>query len=338
MEPIIIREDLTAPDGTLAPLRIVVYDNNSRFINSMHSLVCPHVDHKWYLIAEIGAELSTEQFFGGPMKVFEGVTWTLHTMDEDYQPLVDDLKSKAVGYLAERFPADGVRKNRFTDWEPVLISPMPVSLVNAWRDELEGMPDDEAEIVQTAFDEMNRGYNAAEAEKAETAAHNVYHEVRFADEIDAADIPGTPIPSREELAAWKAGQTAAEQDQIIYENRKQTLGTKRAGRFIARQRAIAKKKAAQIINLDDAEGKPLPSMHSSMVLLTEDGPTDQGALHRAIAIARDLVRLGHWDGRSEIRIADPYAIYNRVEHFVTVAYEPDYRALVVRKAEKPQGE
>jgi hypothetical protein len=89
-----------------------------------------------------------------------------------------------------------------------------------------------------------------------------------------------------------------------------------------------------VFNLADANGRPFPPMDSRKVLLTEDGLIDQGALHRAIAIARELCRMGRWDGQEFIRIADPYGIYNSLDQYVylvTVAGE-----LTVRKALAPQ--
>lgn len=329
MEPIIIREDLIAPDGTHAPLRIVVYDRYSRFLNSMHSLVSPAQDHKWYVIAEVGAELSTQDFFGGPMAVFEGITWTRHTMDEDYQPLVDELRGRVTEYLDERFPADGVRKDRFADFEPVLITPMPVDFVQALHDELSGMPEEEfsdplpfdGPIQDDADDE-------ADLRRAE-------HGTPAYDGWDHTDEERVSQMIEKEIALAKE-----EQEQSFYENRKATLGAKRAGRFIALQRWHEKRKkaaaAADVIDLNQAGGNPLVSINSQMVNMTFDGPTDEGARHRAIVIARDLCRLGHWDGKDPIRIADPYGIYNRVDQYVTIAYEAEYGEIVVRKAEKPQ--
>lgn len=92
---------------------------------------------------------------------------------------------------------------------------------------------------------------------------------------------------------------------------------------------------AHVINLNDATGKPLPYMNPEAVRMTEDGHIDQGAHHRAIAIARDLLRLGHWDGQQIIRIADPYKIFNNLDNYCTVAYEDEYGELVVRHAEPP---
>lgn len=92
---------------------------------------------------------------------------------------------------------------------------------------------------------------------------------------------------------------------------------------------------AHIINLNDAYGKPLPYMNPEAVRMTEDGHIDQGAHHRAIAIARDLLRLGHWDGQQIIRIADPYKIFNSLDNYCTVAYEEEYGELVVRRADAP---
>lgn len=374
MEPIIIREDLIAPDGTHAPLRIVVYDRYSRFLNSMHSLVSPAQDHKWYVIAEVGAELSTQDFFGGPMAVFEGITWTRHTMDEDYQPLVDELRGRVTEYLDERFPADGVRKDRFADFEPVLITPMPVDFVQALHDELSGMPEEEfsdplpfdGPVQDDADDSALLGplpipgqdvnaFFAKAVESLTTALPTLPPftpgPLKFFDDssFNDDDAPSSginltlamiPDDSPLATASYEERKAAVDPEKSFYENRKATLGAKRAGRFIALQRWHEKRKkaaaAADVIDLNQAGGNPLVSINSQMVNMTFDGPTDAGALHRAIVIARDLCRLGHWDGKEPIRIADPYGIYNRVDQFVTCGYEAEYGEIVVRKAEKPE--
>lgn len=173
MEPIIIREDLIAPNGTSAPLRIVVYGRPSKFIEYMHGFVSPATDYTWYIVAEVGMELTEEEFFGGPLAVFEGVLWTRHTMAEDYQPLVDELRAQVVAYLAERFPADGIRQDRFADWEPVIVVPNEVTDFNeaayesklTEQERLSLAKADVSEKAQTAFDLMNAGYEAAETER-----------------------------------------------------------------------------------------------------------------------------------------------------------------------------
>jgi hypothetical protein len=91
--------------------------------------------------------------------------------------------------------------------------------------------------------------------------------------------------------------------------------------------------APRIIDLDTPGGSPLVSITAQSIFLTTDGRGDTGAFHRALVICRDLRRLGYWDGSAPIGVADAYAIYNSLDHRVSVAYEDDWKALVVRKAE-----
>lgn len=158
MTHLTVRDTLTAPDGTLVPLRIVIYAFGARFLNSMHSLVSPSGDYQWYMVAECGVELPTEEFFGGPMTVFEGVTWTRNTLDDDYTPLLRELHSQVVQYVAERFPADGIRKDARAAWEDFKVTPLPVDLMDALQDDLVGSEDDEAlpfdgPVVDTSYDD-----------------------------------------------------------------------------------------------------------------------------------------------------------------------------------------
>ncbi len=49
------------------------------------------------------------------------------------------------------------------------------------------------------------------------------------------------------------------------------------------------------------------------------GRLDNGAFHRAIMVARDLLKAGKWDGTSQLWVCDPYAMYNRVERDINTA-------------------
>ena len=49
------------------------------------------------------------------------------------------------------------------------------------------------------------------------------------------------------------------------------------------------------------------------------GRLDAGAFHRAIMVARDLLKAGKWDCTSQLWVCDPYAMYNRVERDINTA-------------------
>lgn len=90
-----------------------------------------------------------------------------------------------------------------------------------------------------------------------------------------------------------------------------------------------------VINLVDADGKPLPRMNSALVGVA--GQYERGSYDRAIAVACALAALGRWDGNSLIRVINASDIYNSLDQFVTIGDDPDYPwELVVRRADKPE--
>lgn len=60
------------------------------------------------------------------------------------------------------------------------------------------------------------------------------------------------------------------------------------------------------------------TFNNDLVFIT-GGRNDDGAFHRAIMIARDLLTTGKWDGKSQLWVCDPYAMYNRLERDINTA-------------------
>jgi hypothetical protein len=79
------------------PIKFTVYhrDTPHPWGNHAHSLMSPARDFAWYIVAEVNADGTThEEFFGGPLAVFEGQWWKGHTgMEDGRDRLLADLRA-----------------------------------------------------------------------------------------------------------------------------------------------------------------------------------------------------------------------------------------------------
>lgn len=106
MPQITLTETFTAPNGVQVPVTFTVYARESQKMTYEHSYFSPTADFAWYIVADITRPgMTDEEFYGGPLAVFEGVCWTGHTMDYHYLPRLNELKEFAIAEIARYLPA-----------------------------------------------------------------------------------------------------------------------------------------------------------------------------------------------------------------------------------------
>jgi predicted NUDIX family NTP pyrophosphohydrolase len=133
--PFFIREDITAPDGTLVKLFITIYEPSTQPINGVHNLLL-NVQRNilldtvtWFAIGETRVQLTDQHVpMLGAMQVTGGTTIVRHTTEADYASMVAALRTSILEHIEVEHPA----------------------------------APEVSEADQTAWDLMNAGYEAAE--------------------------------------------------------------------------------------------------------------------------------------------------------------------------------